>query len=115
MLIGVFYFYMAFEAYHTARKKLAGEPVDEFSSLIQLRPESGRFPMVPLLLIALGVLFLLNNLELLRLEQVLRFWPAGLIALGVWMLYERLRGEPKPKTPAGGDDPMAGDGSGGVR
>ena len=28
LLMGVFYFYMAFEAYHTARKRLAGEPVD---------------------------------------------------------------------------------------
>jgi hypothetical protein len=119
MLIGVFYFYMAFEAYHTARKKLAGEPVDEFSSLIQLRPEAGRFPMVPVLLIALGVLFLLNNLELVRLEQVMRFWPAGLIALGVWLLYERLRGGQPDQSLGGaaakglgGDDPTAGGGSG---
>ena len=29
--------YMAFEAYHTARKRRMGEPVDEYSSLINLR------------------------------------------------------------------------------
>ena len=100
MLIGVFYFYMAFEAYHTARKRLAGEPVDEFSSLIQLRPEAGRFPMVPVLLIALGALFLLNNLNLLRIEEILKYWPAALIVLGAWMLYERMRPSAKPEAPA---------------
>ncbi len=102
MLIGVFYFYMAFEAYHTARKRLAGEPVDEFSSLIQLRPEAGRFPMVPVLLIALGALFLLNNLNLLRIEEILKYWPAALIVLGAWMLYERMRPSGKPEAPAAG-------------
>jgi len=102
MMIGVFYFYMAFEAYHTARKRLAGEAVDEFSSLIQLRPEAGRLPMVPVLLIGLGALFLLNNLGWLRLEQVLKYWPVGLIGLGAWMLYERLRGGTKPEEPPAG-------------
>lgn len=105
MLIGVFYFYMAFEAYHTARKKLSGENVDEFSSIIRLRSESGSFPMVPVLLIALGGLFLLNNLGLLRLEQILRFWPAGLILLGAWMLYERLHAGSKPLPPGGPGNP----------
>lgn len=111
MLIGVFYFYMAFEAYHTARKKLMGEPVDEFSSIIQLRSESGSFPMVPVLLIALGGLFLLNNLGWVRMDQVLRFWPAALILLGAWMLYERLRPVSKPARPAGPDNPADGGGA----
>jgi hypothetical protein len=100
----VFYFYMAFEAYHTARKRLAGEAVDEFSSLIQLRPEAGRLPMVPVLLILLGALFLLNNLNLLRMEEILKYWPAALIVLGAWMLYERMRGGAKPE--AGPSEPL---------
>src|SRR5437588_5521891 len=37
MLIGVWVFYMAFEAYHTARKRQLGEQVDEFSSIVPLR------------------------------------------------------------------------------
>lgn len=108
MLMAVFYFYMAFEAYHTARKRLAGEPTDEFSSLIQLRPAAGGFPLVPVLLIVLGALFLLNNLNLLRLGEVLRFWPAGLIALGAWLLYERLRGSAKSDDGPGGPTPPIG-------
>src|SRR5436309_1912821 len=37
ILIIVWWFYMAMEAYHTARKRQAGEPVDEYSSLIDFR------------------------------------------------------------------------------
>jgi hypothetical protein len=103
---------MAFEAYHTARKRLMGEPVDEFSSIVQLRPEAGQFPMIPVLLIALGVLFLLVNLHMLDLEKVLKFWPAALIVLGAWMLYERLRANStKPSEPAGPEPPAGGGGA----
>ena len=91
LLTAVFWFYMAFEAYHTAQRRLLGEPVDEFSSLVQLRGGQGA-PVLPVVLILLGVLFLLNNLEIVRLRDLLRFWPVVLIATGAWMLYERLRG-----------------------
>lgn len=111
ILIGVFPFYMAFEAYHTAHKKLMGEPVDEFSSIVQLRPEAGRFPMIPVLLIVLGTLFLLVNMHWLDLERLLRFWPAGLIVLGAWMLYERLRGSSKPPETAAPENPTGGGGA----
>jgi TM2 domain-containing membrane protein YozV len=112
IMIGVFPFYMAFEAYHTARKRMLGEPVDEFSSLVQLRPEAGRFPMIPVLLIVLGTLFLLVNLHWLDLERVLKFWPAVLILLGAWMLYERLRANSsKPSGPAAPEPPSEGGGA----
>jgi hypothetical protein len=111
MLIGVFYFYMAFEAYHTARKRMMGHPVDEFSSLIQLRPEAGKVPIIPVALIGLGALFLLMNLGLLDLDKVLKFWPAALIALGIWMLYERLRGpSPNAKDPLSSEPKPPSDG-----
>lgn len=99
MLTSVFWFYMAFEAYHTARRRMLGEPVDEFSSLVQIRNTPGSVPVVPVALIGLGVLFLLNNLELLRLRVVLRYWPALLILAGVWMLYARMSGPPPAPEP----------------
>lgn len=102
MLTAVFWFYMAFEAYHTARKRQAGEPVDEFSSLIQMGGRQSRTPWLPITLIGLGVLFLLNNLDLLRLRAVLKFWPVLMIAAGAWMLYDRLTGQ--NGSPAGGSD-----------
>jgi hypothetical protein len=92
MLIAVFWFYMAFEAYHTARKRMLGEPVEEFSSLLSLDPRRGASPLVPAGLILLGVIFLLNNLGVLYIGQILRWWPVLLIAAGAWMFYVRLRG-----------------------
>jgi hypothetical protein len=93
VLIPCFWFYMAFEAYHTAKKREQGEAVGEFSSLIPVHGAPSRFPVAPVLLIALGVVFLLNNLEILELRRVLRYWPALLIVLGVYRLYIRLTTE----------------------
>lgn len=92
LLIAVWFFYMAFEAYHTAKRRQSGQPVDEFSSLVPMKGHSGDFPVAPIVLIAAGVLFLLINLDLLRLHQILRYWPVFPIALGVYMLVGRFRG-----------------------
>jgi len=91
LLIPGFWAYMAFEAYHTAKLRRLGQPVDEFSSLMPGHGGS-RFPVTPILLIALGVVFLLNNLEIFELRRMLRFWPVMLIALGLYMLYLRVTG-----------------------
>jgi len=91
MLIAGWFFYMAFEAYHTANKRLRGEPVDEFSSLFPVRGCSG-FPAGPVLLIALGVVFLLDTLDIVRIYKLFRYWPVFLIALGAYLLYARLFG-----------------------
>jgi hypothetical protein len=90
MMIGVWVFYMAFEAYHTAKKRQLGQSVDEFSSLVSLRGQASTFPVAPAVLIAVGLLFLLNNMEIIRFSQIIRYWPIALIALGVYMLYERV-------------------------
>jgi hypothetical protein len=90
LLIGLWFFYMAFEAYHTASKRQKGEIVDEFSSIVPVQSHASGFPVVPILLIVIGVVFLLVNLDLVRLYQVLRYWPVFLIALGVYLLYARL-------------------------
>jgi hypothetical protein len=43
MVTGLWFFYMAFEAYHTAAKRQRGEAVDEFSSIFPLnRGNAGR-------------------------------------------------------------------------
>ena len=91
LMIPTFVFYMCFEAYHTAKLRRLGQPVDEFSSLVPGHGGS-RFPAAPILLIALGVVFLLNNLELVELRRLLRYWPVMLIVLGVYMLYLRMTG-----------------------
>ena len=92
MMIGAWVFYMAFEAYHTAKKRQLGEPVDEFSSIVPRHGQHSRFPLAPTVLIAVGLIFLLHNLDILRIGQILRYWPIALIGLGVYMLYERVSG-----------------------
>jgi hypothetical protein len=91
LMLAGFWFYMAFEAYHTARRRQQGLVVDEFSSLFPMHGSTS-FPIAPILLIVLGVIFLLNNLDLFHIEHVIRYWPVLLIALGVFMLYGRMTG-----------------------
>jgi hypothetical protein len=90
LMLAGFWFYMAFEAYHTARRRQQGLVVDEFSSLFPMRGGANKFPVAPILLIVLGVIFLLNNLDLFQVERVIRYWPVLLIALGAYMLYLRV-------------------------
>ena len=40
----------------------------------------------------------LNNLGLLEIRELMRYWPVAMIGLGVYMLYARMKGgndEPK--------------------
>lgn len=100
LLLSGFWAYMAFEAYHTAKRRHEGLVVDEFSSLIPMRSGSSRFPVAPVVLIALGVIFLLDNMDLLDLHRALRYWPVLLIALGAYMLYLRMSPEHGPNDAA---------------
>ena len=61
--------------------------------MIPTRAGASRFPVAPVVLIALGVIFLLDNLDLLDFSRALRYWPVALIALGAYMLYARLAPE----------------------
>jgi hypothetical protein len=90
ILFAAWIFYMVIEAYHTAKKKRAGLPVDEFSSIVNLRGVHAGMPLGAIVLIGLGILLLLNTTGLLPVDRIMRYWPAGLILLGVYMLYARV-------------------------
>lgn len=93
LLIPGFWAYMAFEAYHTARRRREGLVVDEFSGFDLGRADGrSRIPLAPILLIFFGVVFLLDNLGLLELRELLRYWPVAMIALGLYLLFARLKG-----------------------
>ena len=113
LMIPTFIFYMAFEAFHTARKRLQGEQVDEWSGLFSASTEAGTGQAGAMIsaprsggaivLIGIGVLILLSNLGYLHLGQILRWWPLLLIGLGVSMLVNRLGGDGPPSHgPQGG-------------
>jgi hypothetical protein len=90
ILIAGWVFYMAFEAYHTARNRRHGVSVEEFSSLFDVRPAPGRVPAGAILLIGLGFILLLDTTDIISMEQLERYWPVGLIVFGLYMLYARL-------------------------
>lgn len=97
LLLCAWIFYMAFEAYHTARKRRLGEVPDEFSSILPMQAGQNSSLVGPVILIGLGVIFLLNNLGVLQFYLVLKYWPLFFIALGAYLLYARLR----PEVPRG--------------
>lgn len=99
ILIGVWVMYMALEAYHTARKRRAGEAVDEFSSILDVHGKRGGFPIGAITLIALGVLLLLSTMDVIQLRYMLRYWPVLLILAGAYMLYARIEGSGAPVQP----------------
>jgi cell wall-active antibiotic response 4TMS protein YvqF/B-box zinc finger protein len=102
VLLAAWVFYMGAEAYHTARKRRAGQPVDEFSSLIDLHVHGSSFPAGAVVLILVGALLLLNTTDLIPLEKVLKYWPVLLILFGVYLLYVRLAGAAE-QSGAGGE------------
>ena len=115
--IAFWVFYMVFDAYRTAHAFRAGEaPPDPFGferlwgtprpPASAVAPQAGMPAGVPpegapaeygappnsppigaVILVGLGVLFLLNTLDILRWHWIGRFWPVLLIVIGVrsWM------------------------------
>ncbi len=107
LLIAFFYFYMVWDAYATAkamqeRRPLpdpfglgAQLPASETSAPASPGPASERarhgphIPTAAIVLIGLGVVFLLDNLGILRFHWMGRMWPIILIAIGVWLFARR--------------------------
>lgn len=106
--IAAFVFYMPFEAYHTAKKRQMGVRVDEWSSLTTDGPNTGRVPIGPIILIAIGVLFLLDTLHLIEFREIGRFWPVLLIIVGAYMLYSRVTAIKPVHPPAGRQEEAMG-------
>jgi hypothetical protein len=95
LMLVAFWAYMPFEAYHTARSRQMGHPVDDFSSLAPIG--SSQFPAAAVLLIGMGTVLLLDNLGIFELRRMLRYWPVLLIGAGLYMLYSRFSGSKGPR------------------
>jgi hypothetical protein len=85
LLLAGFVLYMAFDAMRTAKAKSLGE-----STTDPLESWSKNRPVGPIILIALGALFLLNNFDWFPLHFIWRLWPLILIGVGILLLRNRL-------------------------
>jgi TM2 domain-containing membrane protein YozV len=86
-----FYFYMAFEAYFTAKKrKLAAEGVELETPIDRLHQQFGDMQNKELwggvALIVVGGLFLADNFNIVQFDRIGQLWPLVLVGLGIWML-----------------------------
>ena len=88
-----FYWYMPFEAYYTAKKRvMKAQGIDLETPLVdRLHERLETFEKKELwggvALIVLGSLFLLENFNILRIDWIGRlFWPVVLIGIGLWLL-----------------------------
>lgn len=89
LALACFYFYMPVDAYRVAKARHVGgaEPAGELNEGVV---RSAR-PIGPFILILLGIMFLLANFGLLNEDWFAKAWPMGLIALGGWLLWQRMR------------------------
>jgi hypothetical protein len=87
--LAAFIVYMAIDAHRTAKARALGQPAPmAFGEIGKDKP------IGPLILIALGVLFLLQKMRILNLNRVFEYWPVFLIAIGALLLWKRTRPGP---------------------
>ena len=108
-LVILFFFYLPLDSLRTARRLRRGEGVDEFSGLFSLRDLARSSPVAGIVFIAAGIVILLHSLGYWHIREILPFWPAILIAIGIYMVYERVtsRREEEERGAHVYDDPTA--------
>lgn len=79
-------FYMPVDAYRVAKARRMGEPEPGL-----LSERSARKPVGAIVLIVIGVLILLRNFDVFDLDWLQKAWPLGLIALGAWLVWARVK------------------------
>ena len=87
LMLVAFWVYMPFEAYHTARNRQMGQPVDEFSSLVP-HGAARNFPIAPVILIGLGTAVAAEQSGDLRTAADAALLAVLLIGAGVYMLLQ---------------------------
>jgi cell wall-active antibiotic response 4TMS protein YvqF/B-box zinc finger protein len=85
LLLAGFVFYMAFDAMRTAQARRGGS-----TTIDPLESWSKNRPIGPLILIALGILLLLNNFDWFPFWRFSQMWPLILIVVGILMFRKRL-------------------------
>ena len=94
----VFYVYMPFEAYYTAKKrKLATQGIDLETPFDRLSDQMGEFHNKELwggiILVGVGVVFLLDNFNLIAFDEITKLWPVIPMAVGVLLIRRFAQGK----------------------
>jgi hypothetical protein len=78
--------FMPMDAYRTAKARMLGEPEPP-----NLLDGSGRKPVGAFVLIGIGALLLMGNFGLLQRDWIEKSWPIGLVVIGGWLLWDRMK------------------------
>ena len=105
--IGFFCIYSIVDAVRSAKAIQLGQaPPDPFGLASTFTTATGsktldhrQVPLGAVILIALGLLFLFDTMDILPLHWMGRAWPLILIVIGVWMFMKRMQ---PPAAPSGG-------------
>ena len=108
--IGFFCIYSIVDAVRSAKAIQLGQaPPDPFGLASTFTTATGnrtldhrQVPLGAVILIALGLLFLFDTMDIQPLHWMGRAWPLILIVIGVWMFTKRMQ---PPAAPSGGDTP----------
>jgi hypothetical protein len=86
IMIVAFIFYMAIDANRSARARMAGTTLaDPLAGVAKGKA------VLPFVLIALGVLYLLRNFDVINVDRLIdTWWPMILIAVGAFLAWRRL-------------------------
>ncbi|MFQ6083979.1 MAG: LiaI-LiaF-like domain-containing protein [Candidatus Aminicenantia bacterium] len=90
LLLAGFWFFAIFEAYHTAKKINQKTLYGKEAETVEEIPEELKAGSIfwGLFLIALGIIFLLANFELISYSQLLDFWPVAIVIIGLKLLFD---------------------------
>lgn len=90
LLLAGFYFFQIFDAVHQARMiNLARSSVGAKEEVVVAEPKGSVFWGI--LMIALGVIFLLANFEIILYENIFDYWPVIIIVIGLKLILDSFR------------------------
>jgi TM2 domain-containing membrane protein YozV len=89
LMIAGFYFFQIFDSYNDAKK--TGGEIEKQEVTKLNKEEISLFGSIIILII--GILFLLQNLDVLRFRDIIKLWPLFLIAVGIKLIFNYLKKE----------------------
>ncbi len=101
LFMAAFYFFMIVDSYKSAKAQAGSQaaPATNAWEFPGMGMGDGKAtPVGPLILIVVGAVFLVNSLDIFSFGfHIFRFWPMALIAIGAYLIWQRMEGRPPSK------------------